>query len=149
MASIANSRRTTHWRVTCNFQDVKSYPISHRDYWRNSMCRYNIMTIYRTVFGCYWTDYINVRGYTCRNCLLAMYATPGAHMHFQSSTSLNHCHRYVFPSPYKTNPTECNFGHFHTYNTKHACSATKDSTSNWWFGGVYQPQTKLINSVLL
>ena len=149
MTSIADAPRTTHWRATCNFGNKTSFPMNHRDYMRASMCRYNIMKIYSAGPGCYFIDYVNVRGYTCRKCQLPIFVSPSYHMTFISSRATDYCQRWVFPSPYHTSPQECNFGLFNGYNTKHECSATKLSTTNYWFGGVYQPATKLVNYHLL
>ncbi|EDV21788.1 uncharacterized protein TRIADDRAFT_59872 [Trichoplax adhaerens] len=149
MKSIYDSPRTTHWRATCNFDKKKKYPISHRDYMRVENCRYNIMAIYNAQPGCYIVDYVNVRGYTCKMCQLPIYVSPSYHVTFLSSRTYSYCQKWKFPSEYGFNPPESNFGYFSQYSIDHECSSSKDATTNYWFGGVYQPESKLISYKLL
>ncbi|EDV21789.1 hypothetical protein TrispH2_000461 [Trichoplax sp. H2] len=149
MMSIYKAPRTTHWRATCNFDKIKKYPMSHKDYIRNSICRYDILNIYSAQPGCYFVDYLNVRGHTCRNCQVPIYVAPSYHVNFMSSRSYYYCQKWKFPSEFTFNPPESNFGYYYRYSVEHECTSSKDATTNYWFGGIYQPSNKLINYSLL
>ncbi|EDV21790.1 hypothetical protein TrispH2_000462 [Trichoplax sp. H2] len=137
---IYGSQTTTHWRATCNF-DLYAMGIdkkmSHRDYVRGSMCSLNIMTLGSSGGSCYYADYMNIHGHSCSHCSMPFYASGSTHLSLISSQSPNRCGRIRFGHTVKN---EYNWGTYVNYNEKFRCTATPESTTNWWLGGVYNAQ---------
>lgn len=141
MRSIDGSNTTTHWRTTCNFNDYamnKTKDIDRDNYIRQNTCDVNLM--YLSAFGCHIFDYVVVRGYACVRCNFPFWAASNIHATFLSSHTVNYCGRYKFPnsSPAKQ---ESDFGHYNGYSTEHSCASYGHSTSNWWLGGLYLPES--------
>ncbi|RDD37574.1 hypothetical protein TrispH2_009313 [Trichoplax sp. H2] len=141
MRSINSVNTTTHWRVTCNFNDYAqnlTKDINRDDYLRNNICDLNI--VYTYSFACHQFDYVSVRGYSCVRCYFPFWAASNYHPTFLASHTVNYCGRYKFPESSPSHQ-ESDFSHYNGYSTKHACSSYGSSTANWWLGGLYEPQT--------
>jgi hypothetical protein len=116
---------STHWRVTCS---LPTHGVDYRDYARANFVDFDIMAF--TGSGvCKKMELVNIRGHQCAQCT-AMWWHINAHPAMDSSIS-----SCEFVPTAGSVPSEDNFGYYAFFNTNFRCTATPDSTTNWWFGG--------------
>ncbi|RDD39908.1 Neurogenic locus notch-like protein 1 [Trichoplax sp. H2] len=117
------------WRATCNFNpndDRNHYPKT--DYLRGLFDILNILK-YNSLGDCYLVDSVNIRSFGCRQCMVPFWSSNDVHLHIDSSRQC--CTRHFYDSV----ESEDNFGYYHPYSTAFSCTATFNSTTNWWIGG--------------
>jgi hypothetical protein len=118
--------KTTHWRATCSFTTYR-FDI-HTNYVRAVFTDFDLM-------GAFWdkckkVDYISVMSQSCSECT----------SHWWQSSKYNYAPHIYADDPgdkcdvksdksYKTY-----FGAYDSYSTAFRCTATSDSTTNYWFG---------------
>ena len=122
---------STHVRATCNFN---TDGLNYTDYLRAKLSDIDVMSL--SFDGCKRYEYINIRGYYCHNCTAHFVQRDYWHAHVDSySGSQRNCQ---FKSPLegavKMKSGEDNFGWYETVNPVHRCSASADSTTQWWIG---------------
>lgn len=146
MKSIYFARSTSHWRATCNFdlyaKELK-YVFNRTDYIRTNLCHLRLQKGY-SGRPCAWIDYVNIRGYSCRKCLIPMWFPTNQHVCTISSLTQNYCQKIKFPN-YAGMPHEYNFGTYNGYNRQFSCTTYPQSTTNWWYGGIYDPKLRFTN----
>ena len=74
---------------------------------------------------------INIRGHQCNNGT-APFWTLSNHFHVDSSYESDDCSCTQWIDSSVDN--EDNFGQYYRYNTNHSCSASNESTTNFWIG---------------
>ena len=136
---IRNSRTTTHWRATCNFDlyakgIVKTF--SHQDYVRGSLCALDFSTFYSSGGSCYSMEYINIRGHSCDKCTVPWYSNTAMHPSIRADQSPIRCSKMRFGN---FQGAEYNWGTYNGYSNEFSCTSSDQSTTNWWFGGIYSP----------
>ena len=122
---------STHVRATCNFN---TDGLNYTDYLRAKLSDIDVMSL--DFNGCKRYEYINIRGYNCHNCTAHFSQKDNWHAHVDSHHgSQIGCQ---FNSPHagsvKLPRGEDNFGWYETVNHVHRCSASADSTTQWWIG---------------
>lgn len=135
--SLANMQlirsQSTHWRVTCNFPTVG---VDFRDYARASLVDVNVMKPDGTG-DCRRFEFVNIRGNQCINCsaftALSWSKAPMVRTYDQRSEPCD-----FDGKPNAGKPHDRNFGYYRA-NTDKAfrCSATKKSTTQYWFGKIW------------
>jgi len=122
---------STKWRATCNMNEDTS-----RDYAISYTADTDIMT-FNIQGSCRDMIDINVRGYGCQDCQAKWwgYNVGSVHTHLDSSLNNQSCGAGSLDSDIGSVNSEDNFAYYGNYNTEFQCSATGDSTTNWWFGG--------------
>ena len=133
---------STKWRMTCQYE-VSNRKELYKDYVRGANEEIDILTYDNE--QCVKLEYLNIRGKSCSDCTARV---------LQSHTH-NHT-GYLYPLHIDTSTwrsfgcsfgrygvacfipkdagTEDNFGYYYCVNSDHRCSATKDATSQTWFG---------------
>lgn len=136
---VGNPRISTYWRATCNF-DLYAKGISktfnHRDYVRGAICALNLPVFYSSSGSCYNMEYINIRGHSCDKCLVPFYSSTAMHPSVMASVSPTRCSHMQFGS---FQGAEYNWGTYNGFSNEFSCTASDQSTTNWWFGGIYSP----------
>ena len=122
---------STHVRATCNFN---TDGLNYTDYLRAKLSDIDVMSL--DFSGCKRYEYINIRGYNCHNCTAHFSQKDYWHAHVDSHYgSQIGCQ---FNSPHagslKLLRGDDNFGWYETVNHVHRCSASADSTTQWWIG---------------
>ena len=123
---------STHVRATCNFN---TDGLLTRDYLRAKTTELKILLLNGR--ECVTLEYINIRGYEGYNDSVWMVQdeTPQpSHIHTDSHYGGDRCSFKSAKNGSIGGPGEDNFGLYETYNPKHRCSSTDDSTTQWWFG---------------
>ena len=136
--SLADMKLTrahsTHWRATCDFQTIG---IDFRDYFRALLDDYDVMAAPALPVSCKRYEFINIRGNQCINCTaFTMTITSATPCVVSYQTSLP-CDLDGKPNGGKF--AEMNFGFYTIVNPAFRCSATKDSTTQYWFGKMWTP----------
>ena len=134
MESIWND--STHWQITCGFSVEQK--VDRRDFLLVSLRQADILEMNET--GCKRVEYINVRGYECRNCTVWLSQRNGQNpMCFKSYDALqnSHCEFQVPDAKYcnEKKGGENNFGFYKCKNKNHRCVAEETSTTETWLGG--------------
>ena len=129
MNSIAS--HSTHVRATCNFNTDR---LNYNDYLRAKLSGIDVISL--NFEGCKRYEYINIGGYNCHNCTALFTQTDNWHAHvdyYHGSQG-----RCQFNSPLASSVKlpggEDNFGWYQTVNPVYRCSASADSTTQWWIG---------------
>ena len=118
------------WRATCNFDSsASSNYFSTKDYLRGQFSIFNILTYSSLTGDCFLVDSVSIRGHYCQRCMVPFWAGRDVHLHIDSSGQC--CTRHFYDSL----DSEDNFGYYYPYNMAFSCTATGDSTTNWWIGG--------------
>ena len=122
---------STHVRATCNFN---TEGLKYTDYLRAKVSVIDVMSL--NFDGCKRYEYINIRGYNCHNCMAQFVQRDYWHAHIDSyHGSQMGCHFNSSLTGSVKNPSgEDNFGWYETVNPVHRCSASADSTTQWWIG---------------
>ena len=121
--------QSTHWRATCDFPKMG---IDFRDYLRASLKNFDIMNIIKQL-RCTRYEFINIRGNQCLNCTALTTRTTHWLPSIRSFQSKSYsCDFDGRPNGAVRN--ERNFGVYPYYNPAFRCSATDDSTTQYWFG---------------
>ena len=125
MISIKNNSQFLF--ATCNFDLTME-----NEFWLMRLDKMEKDPWYETLDGtCITSVGVNIRGYKCNNTDVPTWSNASPyHFHIQSSTSGCSC------SPWSSDAvsSEDNFAYYNGRNTNHACSATHNSTANWWLG---------------
>ena len=117
--------RSTYWRATCNFPFVG---IDYQDYVRARIT--DVDPIKETLSAtCKKVEYINLRGDLGLQTTVAFWNQNEYHMHTDSSLKL--C---AFGPNAGAVSSEDNWGYYGTINPKFRCTATADSTTQYWLG---------------
>ena len=130
LANIKSIRaHSTHWRATCEFQAMA---IDFRDYLRALLHDYDVMETSVSPLSCKRYEFINIRGNQCIDCT-AYTAT------YQAYAPCVWSYPSVLVCEFDGKPNdgrfgETNFGCYSSPNPGFRCSATKDSTTQYWFG---------------
>ena len=122
---------STHVRATCNFN---TDGLNYTDYLRAKLSDIDVISL--DFNGCKRYEYFNIRGYNCHNCTAHFSQKDYWHAHVDSYYgSQIGCQ---FNSPHagsvKLPRGENKFGWYETVNHVHRCSASADSTTQWWIG---------------
>ena len=128
LADMQNIRaQSTHWRATCDFPTVG---IDFRDYLRASFDDADVMKYERG--KCQRFNFINIRGNQCIDCtaFIKIFKNYSPHVNSYISKSQS-C---VDGKPNGGKDRETNFGFYGSYNPAFRCSASKSSTTQYWFG---------------
>ena len=114
--------QTTHWRATCSFpQYINDI---HTDYVRAVFTDFDLMGKFEG--ECKKASYINVKKKSCSEC---------SAMWWQSDVYAPHIWEDLRHSCYiKLTRQKGYFGYYDDYNTTFRCTATAESTTNYWFG---------------
>ena len=121
---------STHWRATCDFQTIG---IDFRDYLRALLDHYDVMEAPLTKSSeCKRCEFINIRGNQCINCTALALISSSRPPYIKSVKSGEQCD--FDGKPNEAVVYEQNFGRYQFWNPAFRCSATKDSTTQYWFG---------------
>ena len=118
--------QSTHWRVTCSFQDT---PDIYSDYARANFVDFDVL-MFTGYDVCKKMEYVNIRGHQCVDCTATWFAvnkTLAVHV----DSSFSSC-QFV-PSTGSLN-SEDNFGFYGVSSANFRCSSNPKATTNWWFG---------------
>ena len=120
--------QSTHWRATCDFPKVG---IDFRDYLRASFDDVDVMK--QGGKNCRRFEFINIRGNQCTDCtaLTVIYSRHPPYLKSYESKSK--------PCDFDGKPNggqqqERNFGVYEYRNPTFRCSASNNSTTQYWFG---------------
>lgn len=120
---------STPWRDTCNFPTDS---VGYQDYWRVSLTNMDLLVTPSTNESFLFSDFINVLGNYCSNCMgLTAYSDIFA-LHTDSPFSyskgceFNGTHGAVYD--------EDNFGVDGESNSAFRCTSSSASTTQFWFG---------------
>ena len=118
--------QSTHWRATCSYPKNK---VDYRDYVRAKFSDFDVMTF--TDRGiCKKVEFINIRGHQCAQCTSKWWQQNTYMAHIDSSSS-----GCKLDARTGSVSGEDNFGSYWPFNKKFRCTASRLSTTNWWFGG--------------
>jgi len=117
--------RSTHWRVTCQFDLVD---VDYRDYVRGNFEHFDI-TSFQGGEECKDVEYINVRGFG-GHTTVAFWQNEGAHL-LHTDTQQGRCEFDASPGA-KNN--EDNFGYYSNTNNAFRCTSSPSATTQYWFG---------------
>ena len=122
---------STHVRATCNFN---TDGLNYIDYLRAKLSDINVMSL--NFDGCKRYEYINIRGYYCHNCTAQFAQRNRWHAHVDSFYGSQKGCQFKSPleGAVKMKSGEDNFGWYDTVNRVHRCSASANSTTQWWIG---------------
>ena len=135
-ASLANMNliraHSTHWRATCEFPTIG---IDFRDYFRALFEEYDVLVpdpLAASGVTCKLYEFINIRGNQCINCtaLTAVYTLTAPFVTVNSNWA--QCNLDIIPNG--GIQSEMNFGSYGQINQGFRCSASKHSTTQYWFG---------------
>ena len=122
---------STHWRITCSF------PVSgvdYRDYARAKFSDVDMIS-FKGVGSCKKTEYIDIRGHNCTNCMIPWWqGWVGDNGFFHTDSSVHCTGRSHFPGSLGS---EDNFGHYAIMNKNFRCTKDSESTTNYWIGGYF------------
>eukprot|EP00795_Rhopilema_esculentum_P000526 gene526-10209_t len=118
---------STHWRATCSFN---THGIDFTDYVRANLKSMDIMT-YQGAGMCKNTEYINIRGKGAHH-KTARFWQAGTVLHHDSYHSGDACE---FGARQGSVVSEDNFGAYANTNKNFRCTANRESTTQYWFGG--------------
>ncbi|XP_046843086.1 uncharacterized protein LOC124437112 [Xenia sp. Carnegie-2017] len=118
--------QSTHWRATCSYPKNK---VDYRDYVRAKFSDFDVMTF--AGYGiCKKVELVNIRGHQCAKCTSKWYQVLNTYMaHIDSPSS-----GCKFDARTGSFGSEDNFGYYSHVNKKFRCTASRLSTTNWWFG---------------
>ncbi|KAL9986517.1 hypothetical protein ACROYT_G000679 [Oculina patagonica] len=120
---------STHWRATCEFPTIG---IDFRDYFRALLNDYDGMKKHFNP-KCKRIEFINVRGNQCIDCTAITITVPvSAPLLMSYNPSMISCDFDGEPNGGISGET--NFGDYINSNPAFRCSATSDSTTQYWFG---------------
>lgn len=88
--------------------------------------------------NCYNVEYSNIRGYECNSQTVNFWSLSN-YMHFRIDSHFCHCQCCKWNNG--SVASEDNFGFYQSTNPEFTCSATDDSTTNYWIGQVVRYQT--------
>ena len=125
--------RSSHWRVTCDFQAKPANLF--RDYAIARFKDFDLMT-YISGATCKLMAYVNVRGHHCAECTAHWkshaHPTVGYAVHLDSSSTS--CQLKASKGSVSS---EDNFGYYATINSEFRCTSSPSATTNIWFGGYF------------
>ena len=123
---------STHWRATCQFPTIG---IDFRDYFRALLNDYDVTEIPESgiPFTCKRYEFINIRGNQCIDCT-ALTTTPLIFMPSVISYWPIFSLCDFDGKPNSGISGEHNFGYYSPRNPAFRCSATSNSTTQYWFG---------------
>ncbi|MFW0837853.1 MAG: DUF2341 domain-containing protein [Candidatus Komeilibacteria bacterium] len=123
---------STQWRSTCQMNQDPT-----RDYAISNKSDTDIMT-FAITDSCRVMVDVNVRGYNCQNCQAKWwgYAAGSKHTHLDSSINNAVCGVGSLDSDAGSVSSEDNWGYYAYTNPEFQCTASSDSTTNWWMGGL-------------
>ena len=125
--------RSTHWRITCNFQ-AKLADL-FRDYAIARFKDFDLLT-FSSGGSCKLMAYINVRGHHCAECTALWrsrsHSTGGYAVHLASTAT-----SCKFKARKGSVSSEDNFGYYSAINRKFRCTSSPSATTNFWFGGFF------------
>ena len=129
MESLANY--STHFRVTCNFP---TEGLQYTDYARAKLEGHDIFSGWNT--QCRQYEYINIRGIQCSDCTAGTKQKARSAWSIKSYQSKREWGCDFDGSPEAIGSNERNFGHYEdgSVNTKHRCTSSPTSTTQYWFG---------------
>ena len=121
--------RSSHWRAACSFNSKRV--IDYRDYMRGKFSDFDIMTFLEDG-KCQPVEYVNIGGHAAGSGTTAQF--------WQMLNSyILHINSESTGCGFKPNigaiPSEDNFGFYGSPNSNFRCTASDDSTTQWWFGG--------------
>ena len=126
MSSIQS--HSTHWRSTCSFN---THAVDYTDYMRGNFRDFNILS-YVGTGQCKKVDYINIRSNAATSTTARFWQSVHWMLHVDSSHT--GCPFQVLANRGATS-SEDNFGFYGAVNPKFRCTASADSTTQYWFGG--------------
>ena len=119
---------STHWRATCDFPTIG---VDFRDYVRASLEKNDVMKLGN--FECRHFEFINVRGNQCTDCTAITVYKLGRAPYVKSFESKSYLCEFD-GRPNAGIQNEKNFGRYNIINSAFRCSATRNSTTQYWFG---------------
>ena len=130
--------RSTHWRATCDVNNLKM--IDYEDYLRGRFRDLDILT-WQGGRTCFPIDYVNIRGKAAGSgTTMAFYQVSGKYILHTDSTDTG-CEFY-----YEMEPIVDFFGYYGDgISSAFRCSATAESTTQWWLGGYLSDERSFQN----
>ena len=125
--------RSTYWRATCNFPSVG---IDYQDYVRARITEVD-PTKQTLSATCKKVEYINLRGHLGLQTTVPFWNSNGVHMHTDSSNT-----KCAFKPNTGAVNSEDNWGYYGTVNPKFRCTATAESTTQYWMGDYIRGNVK-------
>ena len=122
--------RSTHWRATCSFNQVKA--IDYRDYIRGKFSDLDIMA-FSGKGVCFPVEYVDIRGSTAGKGTTLPFFQGQDHEFLHTDSTFTGCE--FKPNVSSAVASEDNFGLYSDVNVKFRCTAGDYSTTQWWFGG--------------
>ena len=135
--SLANMKliraHSTHWRATCEFPTIG---IDFRDYFRALLDDYDAMIPSPPAFplSCKLYEFINIRGNQCINCTAATTVSKSTAPFLTTNDPVFNVSCNLNTAPNDGVERETNFGWYGRVNLGFRCSASKHSTTQYWFG---------------
>ena len=127
MKSIQNF--STPWRATCNFP---TDGVGYQDYWGVSLTNLDLLVKPPTNESCLFSDFINVLGNYCSNCMgLTAYSDIFA---LHTDSPFSYSKGCEFNGTLGAVYDEDNFGVDGESNSAFRCTSSSASTTQFWFG---------------
>ena len=121
--------QSTHWRSTCS---VNTYRVDYTDYMRGNFRDFNVLS-YTGAGQCKKVEYINIRG-NAKTSTTAKFWQGVRSWFLHTDSSYRGCPFQALANN-GAKREEDNFGHYATVNSKFRCTASPESTTQYWFGG--------------
>ena len=126
---------STYWRATCNFPSVG---IDYHDYVRARIT--DVDPIKETLSGtCKKVEYINLRGHLGLQTTVPFWNN-NVYWHMTTDSGSTKC---AFKPNRGAVNGEDNWGFYHIVNSKFRCTATANSTTQYWMGDYIRGNTKI------
>lgn len=134
---IHTLNHSSHWRATCNYN---SEGLVKRDYIRGRLSNFDVITKDQRA-ECIRVEYINVRGINCTDCTTLARHTADRHVFVDSGRGkIYGCDINFRKGSIQNHNDYCdNFGKYTVVNHAHRCTATPNSTTQWWLGSLVAP----------
>lgn len=120
---------STPWRDTCIFPTDS---VGYQDYWRVSLTNMDLLVTTPTNESCLFSDFINVLGNYCSNCMgLTAYSDIFA---LHTDSPFSYSKGCEFNGTLGAVYDEDNFGVDGESNSAFRCTSSSASTTQFWFG---------------
>ena len=124
-------RDARKWRYTCRYD---TDGLVYTDYVRFAKDKINPITL-DSDWACFQAEYVNVRGYDCSQCTIAVSQRSYFLLHMDTSSWIG-CSLVPGNLPgCATNYGEDVFGYYGCASSEHRCASSPTSTTQMWFGG--------------
>jgi len=117
--------KATKFRATCDYP--KRVGSLAPDYLLGELSQLDIISDEVIIGACTTFLHINIRGNTCFKCTAPIYKLPIEHIHIDPNTNCDF-------RPQDDVAGADHFGFYMIVNPKSKCTATQQSTTQWWLG---------------